>query len=277
MSEKKAQSLISIVIRNRNESEYLGFALEAIERQQLVETEVIVVDNESTDDSRKVARRYGCRILNLPKESFTYGRALNVGLAEARGEICVLLSAHSMLIGPYALYSCLAAFEDRSVAATRFLHGGKRFDVKRWIAPELLSGARDVDTVVSKGPLANGCAIRKSVWEEIRFDETALAAEDKIWALAVLQKGGKIFSPCPAAYFYLRQIPWKQQIKKNNRELLAIYSITGVRLGHFRESAFSKAKKFASAIIARPASALYKILLRMILEFSVLFSSKKTR
>lgn len=271
MSDKK---LISVIIRNRNEAEFLGFALESVVRQQLVQTEVIFVDNESEDNSLEIAGEYNCKIINLPKNSFTYGKALNVGIEAAKGEICVLLSAHSMLASPFALYSCVSVFEDEEVAAARFIHSGKRFDAKRWLAPEILSGDLDIDTVVSKAPLANGCAIRKSVWEKIPFDEEVIAAEDKIWSLEVLQNGWKIFSPCPTVYFYLKDTPHKKQIEKNNRELRAIYERTGVRLGHFRETGAGKLKKFAFEIIFAPVFSLYKTLVRMFLEFSMRFTNK---
>lgn len=271
MSEKK---LISVIIRNRNEADFLKFALESIARQQLVKTEVVLVDNESDDDSLEIAREYDCKIINLPKNSFTYGKALNVGIEAAKGEICVLLSAHSMLVSPLALYSCLSIFEDETIAAARFIHSGKRFDAKRWLAPEILSGELDVDTIVSKAPLANGCAVRKSVWREIPFDEKVIAAEDKIWSLEVLQSGWKIFSPCPTVYVYLKDTPHKKQIEKNNRELRAIYEKTGVRLGHLRETGAGKVKKFAFEIIFTPVISLYQTLVRMFLEFSVRFTNK---
>lgn len=271
-------ALISIVIRNRNEADFLKFVLESVSLQQLVNTEIIVIDNESEDDSLQLAEKYNCKILTLPKRSFSYGKALNLGIAAAQGEICVLLSAHSMLVGPFALYACFAAFEDSSIAAARFLHVGKRFDVKRWIKPEVLSGIFDVDTVVSKGPLANGCAIRKRVWEEIPFNESVAAAEEKIWALDVLKKGYKIYSPCPTAYCYLKEIPARAQIEKNNRELQTIFTETGVRVGHLKESFRHKVKKFSFEIITTPLGSIRKTIGRAFLEFGLLLRvSKKSK
>lgn len=58
----------------------------------------------------------------------------------------------------------------------RFVNVSKRFDIRRWIEPKMLEGKLDVDTVVSKGPLANGCTIRRSVWKTIPFDEKAASA-----------------------------------------------------------------------------------------------------
>lgn len=269
------QTSISIIIRNRNEAEFLKFVLESIKQQRMVDTEIILVDNESDDDSLDIAEKYNCHVISLPRNSFTYGKALNLGIEAATGEICVLLSAHSMLVGPFALYSCIEAFEDSNVAAARFLHVGKRFDVKRWIEPDILNGVSDINTIVSKGPLANGCAIRRKVWEEVPFNETVAAAEEKIWAMEVLKKGYKIYSPCPTGYNYLKDLPFDKQIRKNNMELQTIFEETGVKLGHFKESSAQKVKKFTSEIVRAPFVSLYRTTVRMFLEFSLLSSSKK--
>jgi len=45
--------MISVILRNRNESEYIGFALQSI-CDYIPDAEVIVVDNNSTDDSLEV-------------------------------------------------------------------------------------------------------------------------------------------------------------------------------------------------------------------------------
>lgn len=277
MIDKQSRTLISIIIRNRNEAEYLKFVLESIKQQQMVDTETIVVDNESEDESVAIAQEYKCRVLNLPKKKFTYGRALNMGIESSKGEICVLLSAHSMLVGPFALYACVETFKDPSIAAARFLHSGKRFDVKRWIEPETLADASDIDTIISKGPLANGCAIRKKVWEVIPFNEALAAAEEKIWALEVLRKGHRIFSPAPTAYCYLKDLPLNKQIRKNNIELQTIFDETGVKLGHLKEGFPAKSKKFASELLRAPLISVYKTTVRMFLESYLRFFIKKPK
>ena len=275
MSGEQSQPLISIIIRNRNEAHFLRFVLESIKQQKFVITETIVVDNESEDASLAIAREYNCQILTIPKNSFSYGKALNVGMQAATGEICILLSAHSMLVGPFALYACIEAFSDPSVAAARFLLVGKRFDVKRWIEPEYLDDHTDIDAVVSKGPLANGCAIRRAVWVELPFNEALAAAEEKIWALAALRKGYKIYSPCPTAYCYLKDLALGNRIKKNNRELQTVFEETGVRLDHLRNGIARKLKNAVVGISTQPFLSIYRIATTLFLESSLLLSVRK--
>lgn len=247
---------MTVVIRNRNEARFLRPVLAALAAQDLPHT-VVVVDNESDDDSVSVARAAGAHVVTLPRASFTYGRALNAGIAEASGDVIVILSAHSLPLGSSFLRQCLLPFEDPTVAAVRCLYAGKRADAQRWIAPDRLTAASDVETVVSKGPLASGCAIRRSVWREIPFDETATAAEEKLWALDVLARGHTIASPCQAAYTYLKPLAPVDAIRKNGRELLEIQRRTGRTLGFLRRGVAAAPFDMMTALFrVAPAAAL---------------------
>ena len=70
---------LSIIIRNRNEAEYIGFALQSI-CDFIPKAEVIVVDNNSTDDSLNVVGLFSDR-LDIKIESidrYTPGRSINL-------------------------------------------------------------------------------------------------------------------------------------------------------------------------------------------------------
>lgn len=77
---------ISLVIPCYNEEK----GLEAILKHKPVwMDEVIVVDNNSKDQTAEVARRYGARVLRLEKKG--YGRSYQKGLAEASGDIILMM------------------------------------------------------------------------------------------------------------------------------------------------------------------------------------------
>ena len=77
--------MISIVVRTRNEAHWIERCLAAIALQDLQEWEVVLVDNASTDGTPGLASRFGCRVLNISAHTFSYGRAINVGVRAARG------------------------------------------------------------------------------------------------------------------------------------------------------------------------------------------------
>lgn len=228
---ERDKPVISVIIRNRNESVFLEQVLLALSVQTGPRLELILVDNASTDASAVIAIGYGANVIHLKEGEFSYGKALNVGLAAASGEICIILSAHSLPLGRGFASSCLAPFEDPEVAAVRCVYAGKWSDMMRWTAPETLKIPATLDEIVSKGPLGSGCAIRRDVWAKIPFDERTLSAEDKLWAMSVVKAGYKIISPCDAFYFYLKPISPTAALRDNYRDLRALFHATGERLG----------------------------------------------
>lgn len=227
----KQQLTVSVIIRNRNEGEYLRQVLTALSVQKGPPLEVVVVDNASTDDSVEIAASFGATVVHLRKDEFTYGRGLNIGLHASNGEICVILSAHSLPAGTNFINACVNAFDRPTIAAARCVYAGKSSDMMRWTSPEILDASATLQDIISKGPLASGCAIRRSAWLKIPFDEEVGAAEDKLWASAVIKAGYQILSPCDAFYFYIKAVSPSTSLRYNDRDLRAIFHATGVRFG----------------------------------------------
>ena len=112
------QSLVSVLVRVRNEEHALRRLFECLRIQKLDRPfEVVVIDNESDDGSAKVARAMGARVFTLPQSLFGYGRAINVGVKLCRGDLIVLLSAHAWPQGDDWLGRMVNCVEDRGVAA----------------------------------------------------------------------------------------------------------------------------------------------------------------
>ena len=86
--------LVSIIIRTKNEEKWIGLCLEAVFTQIVdADIEVVLVDNDSTDHTIKVAKRYPVsRFCNIKK--FLPGKALNDGIRISKGNYLVCLSAH---------------------------------------------------------------------------------------------------------------------------------------------------------------------------------------
>ncbi|MEA2674951.1 MAG: hypothetical protein QOI92_2143 [Chloroflexota bacterium] len=68
-----------------------------------LEGEVIVADNGSTDGSQELARAAGARVVDVPMRG--YGAAIAGGIAEARGDICVMGDADATY--PFELLTTL--------------------------------------------------------------------------------------------------------------------------------------------------------------------------
>lgn len=92
--------LVSIIIISHNYGRFLGEAIESALAQTYRNTEVIVVDDASTDESALVARRYPVRLIVHPRRSGV-ARAVDTGLTAASGASYVLLSADDTLHAEY--------------------------------------------------------------------------------------------------------------------------------------------------------------------------------
>jgi glycosyltransferase involved in cell wall biosynthesis len=87
---------ISIVIPVYNEAESLGACLRAISALQLKPYEVIVVDNNSTDNTAAIARSFDfVRLIREPRQGVIHART--TGFNAARGDIIARIDADSLL------------------------------------------------------------------------------------------------------------------------------------------------------------------------------------
>jgi rhamnosyltransferase len=216
--------LASVVIRNRNEHRPLGVLLQALQRQTVL-PEVIVVDNESTDGSQELVKANGARLVHLAKSDFTYGHAINVGVANASAEIIVMLSSHSLPLGDRFIEACLEPFADERVGAVRCLRMDR---AQEWLTASVLEGPIDWNFRLSILPENNGCAFRKSVWREIPFDEQIEACEDRLWCYHVLNAGHRIATAGAWYQYSLTESFWPS-LRKYRREQTAFYRMTGHR------------------------------------------------
>ena len=85
--------LVSILLNNYNYGRFLGQAIRSALAQSYANTEIIVVDDGSTDDSVEVARSFGYQVQVIAKGNSGQASAFNAGFAASRGEIVCLLDA----------------------------------------------------------------------------------------------------------------------------------------------------------------------------------------
>ncbi len=82
---------LSIVMPCLNEESTVGYSVDEAIRfmeENAVWGEVLVVDNCSTDNSPKVAKEHGARIITEPRKG--YGRALRTGFEQAKGRVIIM-------------------------------------------------------------------------------------------------------------------------------------------------------------------------------------------
>jgi rhamnosyltransferase len=226
--------LISVLIRNLNEANALNICLKALRLQKTSQPfEIVVLDNESNDDSVAIAESYGCKVVTMKREEFTYGKALNIGIENCSGQYVLLLSSHVFLLNDNFIDEAVKHFDtDGKIAGLRFTAAGSHGSV----GGALLYGARTMTWESEDGDVyniwmyatVNNCAfISKPVWQQFKYDEKVFYAEDKIWAYHVLKAGYAIKVNIPLFYLYHKTMTRKQTLYKRAQEEVSFIITTG--------------------------------------------------
>lgn len=226
----------SVVIRALNEEKHLPALFDGLEEQSRRPDEIILVDSGSDDATVAIAEARGAQILHIAPEDFTFGRALNVGCAAATGNILVFVSAHVYPANRLWLENLLAPFQE---LATALSYGRQRGDdrtsfseaevMQRWF-PDLSEDGQ-------RTPFCNNanCAIRRSWWEALPYDELLTGLEDLDWAKRALALGGRIAYRAEATIIHVHEERWSQIRNRYRREAIALNRIVpGQRVGAVR-------------------------------------------
>jgi glycosyltransferase involved in cell wall biosynthesis len=223
---------LSVLIRNLNEAKSLEHNLLALQKQQTsFEYEVVVIDNESNDNSIEIALSKGCKVFSLPRQEFTYGHALNYGISKCAGKIIVILSAHVVLLNEFFLEKIPQYFEEADVAGLRFVLGTSPEKVRSSIAagPQKLTYEETSDFATKNWTnfIVNHCsAIKRSCWEALPFDEKIIDGEDKLWSLNILKRNYTILYNVPCYYVYTKELQREKKVAAEARALHAKRLIT---------------------------------------------------
>jgi glycosyltransferase involved in cell wall biosynthesis len=178
----------SVVVRSQDSARTIEAALAGI-RRQTVGAEIVVVDSGSSDETLQIAGRFADRIVELPRGSYRPGRALNAGTAAGAGEVVCAVSAHCLLPRADWLERALAHYGDPRVAG---VNGTLTTPDRRPLEHPIVQNADDARRYPYWGFSNHASSWRRSVWEQLPFDEERRVVEDREWSLRVLDAGWKL-------------------------------------------------------------------------------------
>lgn len=177
--------MISVVIRNKNQSKALEFLLRVLSEKFIEDiNEIIVIDNLSSDDSEKIARKYNARFESL--EHFSYGGSANFGARKAKNNIIVIFSAHSYPVSHDFFKLIIKKFKKNpNLAGLRCLHSSNDFT-------NFINDISAKEDPNKSGLIFSGSVFNKRIWEKHPFNENIATFEDKEWSKRVLEAGYEI-------------------------------------------------------------------------------------
>jgi len=107
--------LVSVIIGNYNYGRFLTDAIDSALGQTYPCTEVIVVDDGSTDNSREVIAGYGNKITSILKPNGGMGSTCNSGFPRSGGDVVLFLDSDDLLLRG-AVAHAVDALRDPAVA-----------------------------------------------------------------------------------------------------------------------------------------------------------------
>lgn len=179
---------ISIIIPCYNEEESIGDVIQNIKKSiplNLLQ-EIIVVDNNSTDESAEIAQKNGAKVISEKKQG--YGAALKTGFKKSRGEIIATLDADGQypaeLIPEITNYLLKNNLDFISCNRVPFSSGSQSFTRKvgNWL---LTKATNLIFNINLKDSQSGMWVFKKSVFEKIwpESDDMPLSEEFKILAI----------------------------------------------------------------------------------------------
>lgn len=192
----------SIIIRTKNEGEWLEVVLENIFNQTYKNFEVIIIDSGSKDKTLEIAKRFPVKVFEIPAKDFSYPYALNYGINRAEAtKYIIILSAHSIPVSNTCLEDGLNNFRKyknimgvygflkplpRATFWDRFFMSG--LDFLRQIFDKSEQMIIDKDAMGVMG--FTNAIILKELWNKKNFNEDyGLGGEDVEWAKYWFNKG----------------------------------------------------------------------------------------
>ena len=222
MSQTNPPRRVSAVIRAYNEAKHIGRLLEGFEQQTVKPDEIVLVDSGSTDDTVAIARAAGCRIVNIDKSEFSFGRALNRGCAAATGDVLLFNSAHVYPLYNTHVEHLISAFDHEGVAIAYGRQVGDE-RTKFSEARVMLKWFPNRNIWDQGHPFSNNAnaAVLTSAWQELQYDESLTGLEDLDFAKRALSRGYKIAYVADAPIVHVHEETWGVIRNRYRREAMA--------------------------------------------------------
>lgn len=181
--------LVSIVIPCHNYGKFLAEAIKSALNQTYINIEVLVIDDESTDNTREIAEQFDVTYIKTKHQGkATPAHAHNVGLQACHGDFVIFLGADDKLEPDY-VKKCYAAF-CKTQRKTGFVWTGfKAFGTSNAISLPKVDILTRFNCDAPSGQLG-AMFVPKYMYEIIGdYDEALNGLEDLDWVIRACSKG----------------------------------------------------------------------------------------
>lgn len=184
---RKKNPLVSVIVTTKNSAQTLPRLLASIKRQTYKDIEIIVVDNNSIDETKEIARKFTKNVFNKGPER---SAQRNFGVSKSKG-IYVLILDSDMVLTRNVVNECVRRCEV----------GSEKWEVGGVVIPEKSFGrgfwakvkAFEREFYVGEEDIEAARFFRKTLFEKFAGYDTAITGpEDWDLPLRMRKKGIKI-------------------------------------------------------------------------------------
>lgn len=202
----------SVIILTKNAGEGFATLLQRLFSQKFDgDYEIIVIDSGSTDGTPEIAQSFPVKFVRIKPEEFHHGRTRNLGAEQATGKALVYITQDALPLHDNWLHRLTDDLENPQVAMVV----GRQIPWPTTKLPEkffysyyfpehrieVVRGASDYyrDNMFISNV---NSAIKRDVWQQFRFSEDVVLAEDKEIAKRILLAGWKIVYQADAIVYH---------------------------------------------------------------------------
>lgn len=162
--------IVSVIVPTKNSEATIGRCLDSINSQTYKEIEVIVIDNNSTDRTKDIARKYTKLIFNKGPER---SAQRNFGASKAKGEFVLFIDS-DMELTKNVVKECLEVWSEEKGKVGGIIIPEKSFGQGFWTRCKALERSFYLSVDWMEAPRF----FSKKIFNKFKYDESQTGTED---------------------------------------------------------------------------------------------------
>lgn len=147
-AESNKRPFVSVLIAAKNEEKVIEKTLQALKKSDYPKMEIIVIDGNSTDSTRKIAKKYADKII-VDKKSIGKAYSLNLAIKKAKGSVLYIIDA-DCIVKKDTIRIVVSALSDEYEAAAGVIIPINKGSIVSKIGRLECAGMDSLETVVRR-------------------------------------------------------------------------------------------------------------------------------
>ncbi len=216
---------ISVIIPTLNAQDSIKELITRLQSQDIIPTDIIVIDSSSDDQTVHIAKSLGAETLIISRETFNHGKTRNIAAMKSNSDVLIFMTQDALPFDNKLIKSLIEPLASPDIAASYGRHIPKNdaspLEVfsRNFNYPEkgYIKGFQDIKQYgIKTFFFSNVCsAIKKDVFMQIgMFPEGIKTNEDMLLCARMILNGYKIAYVPEAMVIHSHNFSLKQQFRR---------------------------------------------------------------